>query len=48
MRELISFLGLIGFVGGVLAVIALSVQRDTHRQNDDIAERKHGGPKGAI
>lgn len=41
MCNLIFVLGLVGFVGGVIAIMALFVQRDANRQKEEAA-KQHG------
>ena len=40
MTELILFLGLLGFMAGILGVTALLAQRDANRERERAAERK--------
>jgi hypothetical protein len=47
MWELITILGLVGFAGGVIAVIALFAQRDANKQKEAAAEEKGGGHNDA-
>jgi hypothetical protein len=47
MWVLISILGLVGFAGGVIAVIALFAQRDANKKKEEAAEQKDGGHNSA-
>lgn len=47
MWELITILGLVGFAGGVIAIIALFAQRDANKQKEEATEQKGGGHNGA-
>lgn len=47
MDGLIISLGLLGFVGGVIAVIALFAQRDANKAKEKAAEEKRGVRKSA-
>ena len=42
MSGLIFSLGLLGFIGGVIAVVALLSQRDANREKEKAAEKKNG------
>lgn len=46
MDGLLISLGLLGFVGGVIAVIALFAQRDANKEKEKAAEEKSGVEKG--
>ena len=46
MSELIFSLGLIGFVGGVVAIVALFAQRDANREKEKA--QKRGDGNGAV
>jgi hypothetical protein len=40
MWELIIILGLVGFAGGVIAIIAIFAQRDANKQKEEAAKQK--------
>jgi len=46
MSNLIRMLGLVGFIGGVIAVVAMFAQRDANKDREKAAEQKREGRDG--
>lgn len=47
MDGLILSLGLLGFIGGVIAVVAMFAQRDANKEKEKAADKSDRGRNGA-